>query len=411
MSTNKTSLDALRIDRSAIPAKETSWAPVVIVLLLIGGGLAWWMLRDKSPAVQTATAREQVISSSSANSGKAVLNASGYVTARRAATISSKITGKVTEVLVEEGMKVELDQVLARLDPAQLDASLRLAEAQREAIRKSIDEIAPTLKFALEERERMTGLIKTGAASDSDVRRAEAEASLQTAKLERQKAELISAERQVDTWKQQLDDATIRAPFAGIVTSKNAQPGEVISPMSSGGFTRTGICTVVDMSSLEIQVDVSESYINRVQAEQPVEATLDAYSDWKIPAKVIAIIPTADRQKATVKVRIGFVKLDPRILPEMAVKVAFLNAAVADALAKSATQRSITVPKSAVQNSNGRDVVWIIRDGKLERRAVSTGTAVGDDVAITAGIAAGETVALNPASTFVDGAKITASKP
>src|SRR5204863_4845314 len=163
----------------------------------------------------------------------------------------------------------------------------------------------------------------------------------------------------------QRDDTIIRAPFAGVVTSKNAQPGEMISPMSAGGFTRTGICTIVDMSSLEIEVDVSESYINRVEPGRPVEATLDSYPEWKIPAKVIAIIPTADRQKATVKVRVGFEKLDPRILPDMSVKVAFQSAADA----KPAAEKMLSVPKAAVQQWNGRDVVWLARDGVAERRA------------------------------------------
>src|SRR4030095_10456627 len=202
-------------------------------------------------------------------------------------------------------------------------ASLNLAQARLESAHQSVEETKPNLDFAQRELKRFTDLAATKVVSDSDLRRAEMEARALSGRLIRLTAEIGVAEREVESWKQQLDDTIIRAPFGGVVTSKNAQPGEMISPMSVGGFTRTGICTIVDMSSLEIEVDVNESFINRIQPQQPVDATLDAYQDWKIPGKVIAIIPTADRQKATVKVRVGFDSLDERILPDMGVKVAF----------------------------------------------------------------------------------------
>src|SRR6266704_3133870 len=202
------------------------------------------------------------------------------------------------------------------------------------------------------------------------------------ARLEKQKADIVVSEWDIAQWQQQLDDTIIRAPFAGIVTSKNAQPGEMISPMSAGGgFTRTGICTLVDMSSLEIEVDVNESYINRVEPGQKVEAMLDSYPDWHIPSKVIAIIPTADRQKATVKVRVGFEKLEPRILPDMGVKVAFQGAEE-----KQPARRSILIPKTAVQQRDGRDVVWVARDGHVEKRAVTVAAPRGDEVTVSAGL-------------------------
>jgi len=218
------------------------------------------------------------------------------------------------------------------------------------------------------------------------------------------------AERSVAVWQQQLDDTVIRAPFAGIATSKDAQPGEMVSPVSAGGgFTRTGICTVVDMSSLEIEIDVNESYINRVEAGQPVEATLDAYPDWKIPCHVIAIIPTADRDKSTVKVRVGFEKLDPRILPEMAVKVAFREAAGPGAPAGAGA--AVLVPKAAVQSRDGRDVVFVVRAGRAERRAVTVGAAGGGDAEIGAGVTAGEQVVLDPPKELTDGAAVKEIAP
>src|SRR5438128_5984988 len=240
-------------------------------------------------------------------------------------------------------MKMEAGQILAGIDSPNVEKGVRLAEAQSESVRKALDETKANLEQAERELARFTELAANKVASQSDLDRAEAEAKSLRARLEKQKADVVVSERDVAQWEQQLDDTVIHAPFAGIVTSKNAQPGEMISPMSAGGsFTRTGICTLVDMGSLEIEVDVNESYINRVEPGQPVEATLDSYPDWHIPSKVIAIIPTADRQKATVKVRVGFEKLDPRILPDMGVKVAFQGAGEA-----AAASRSVLVPKAA----------------------------------------------------------------
>ena len=208
-------------------------------------------------------------------------------------------------------------------------------------------------------------------------------------------------------WKQQMDDTVIRAPFGGVVTTKDAQPGEMISPVSAGGgFTRTGVCTIVDMESLEIEIDVNESYINRVEAGQPVEATLDAYPTWKIPCKVIAIIPTADRQKSTVKVRVGFDKLDPRILPEMGVKVAFHETSVS----APPPARVVLVPKSAIQQQGGRDVVMIVLSGKVERRAVTISGSNGEDVMISAGLADGERVVVQGPKDLTDGAAVKEKK-
>jgi RND family efflux transporter MFP subunit len=207
-------------------------------------------------------------------------------------------------------------------------------------------------------------------------------------------------------WQQQMDDMIIRAPFDGIVTTKDAQPGEMISPVSAGGgFTRTGIGTVVDMDSLEIEIDVNESYINRVQPGQPVVATLDAYPEWKIPCKVIAIIPTADRQKSTVKVRVGFDQLDPRILPEMSVKVAFRETG-----GGSTANHTVLVPKSAMQSQDGRDVVFVVQHGRAERRAVTVIDTQGDDSVLSAGVSAGESVVVDPPAGLNDGMPVRARK-
>ena len=407
MSSEKPTLEGLRIDRGAPNSKQTSrWVPLIFIFLVaLGAGAVWWMNRPKATPVQTAVARAQ---SSGNGTAKTLLNASGYVTARRSATVSSKVTGKVTTVSVEEGMKVEEGQVLAKLDASNVEASSRLAEAQLAAARTMLEETKPNLAFAQSELKRFTSLAKTKVVSESDLRRAEAEARALEARVVRQTSEITIREREVEQWKQQIDDTIIRAPFGGVVTSKNAQPGEMISPMSVGGFTRTGICTIVDMSSLEIEVDVNESFINRIQPKQPVEAVLDAYADWRIPAKVIAIIPAADRQKATVKVRVSFDKLDDRILPDMGVKVAFQSSGGDKAIP---SQSSVVVPKDAVQSIDNRDVVWVVRDGRVERRAVTIAQTTGDESAIAAGLSGGEKVVINPPAGLTEGARISEKTP
>jgi len=402
MQSKPANLDALRIDRTQAPPKtwRRAWWWLLLALLMIGGTGAWWFIPAGGIVVKTATVRVQSVGGGS----RTLLNASGYVTTRLHATVSSKITGKVTEILVEEGMKVEKDQVLAKLDASNVQAGLDLAEAQLAAAKLNLAEIEPQAKFAAAEFKRLSTLESPRSVSLSDLGKAEAEARVQQAKLERQRGEVVIAERQVDQWTQQMDDTIIRAPFAGVVTTKDSQPGEMISPMSAGGFTRTGICTLVDMTSLEIEVDVGESFINRVKAGQAVEATLDAYPEWKIPSHVIAIIPTADRQKATVKVRVGFEKLDPRILPQMGVKVAFQGDEPA---APVVVGNAVAVPKEAVQSRAGRDLAWVVKDGKAERRAVTVANSDASEVTLSAGLSPGETVVLNPPSTLTDGAAVT----
>ncbi|HAB19417.1 MAG TPA: efflux RND transporter periplasmic adaptor subunit [Verrucomicrobiota bacterium] len=402
MSPDPGTLDALKIDRSAKPEPRSRiWVAVALVVLLLGGGVAWWRFRPERILVKTVAVQE-------AQSGgqKTLLNASGYVTARRQATVSSKVTGKVVEVMVEEGRKVKAGDVLARLDSSNVEASLRLAEAQLDSARRSLAETRALLHKATREWQRVEELHRIKIASQGELDQAESDAKSLEARLDRQVADVVVAEREVTVWKQQLDDTIVRAPFDGVVTAKNAQPGEMISPMSSGGFTRTGICTVVDMRSLEVEVDVNESYINRVDEGQPVLATLDSYPDWRIPSKVIAIIPTADRQKATVKVRVGFDELDPRILPDMGVKVAFQSSGEG-----APVTRTLLIPKSAAAQRDGRDVVWVVKDGRAERRAVTLGPAQGDALTVVAGLTPGEQIVIEGAADLTDGASVTVKKP
>jgi len=398
-------LDALRIERRPEqPSSARNWLVAAgVVALLLAGAAVWWLSRSSAVEVQTAVARE-----TGGNSGdRTVLNASGYVTARRQATVSSKVTGKVTEVLIEEGMKVTNNQVVARLDDSNIKTSLDVATAQLASANAALAETEAQLTNADQEYERATALAKQHIASQSDLDLAESNAKALQAHLAQQKLDIVIADRQVASWQQQKDDMIIRAPFDGVITTKDAQPGEMISPVSAGGgFTRTGIGTIVDMKSLEIEIDVNENYIERVTPGQEVVATLDAYTDWKIPCKVIAIIPTADRSKSTVKVRVGFDQLDPRILPEMSVKVAFREASGGTA----AATRSVLVPKSAVSNRDKQDVVFVVHGGKAERRAVTVSDTQGDDSVLSAGVANGEIVIINAPAGLQDGLAVKEKK-
>ena len=401
MAPSKESLDRLKIDRSAAPASAPIGPRIAYITaaILVIGAVIWWFQRPKPAAVRTAVAREV----SSAGGARTLLNASGYVTARRLATVSSKVTGRVLDVLIEEGMKVEEGQILAHLDATNTEASLRLAEAQLASARSGLGETQAQLDLSSRNLARTRSLAAAKNVSEADLDQAKTDTDTFAARLARQQADIAVAERQVAIWKQQVDDAIIRAPFSGVVVAKSAQPGEMISPVSAGGgFTRTGICTIVDMKSLEVEVDVSESYINRVAAGQPVSVTLDSYPDSKIGAKVIAIVPTADRQKATVRVRVGFDQLDARILPDMGLKVAFQSNE-----APTAASHAIVVPQGAVRRADNRDIVWVVRDGRVERRAVTVQSTQGQETTLAAGVNAGEKIVTEGPVELVEGARVT----
>jgi HlyD family secretion protein len=404
MSSPKPSLDALRIERRLEqPSSFKPWMLVVAaaVLLALGAGI-WRHSRANAVVVHTAIARE----AAAGGDDRTVLNASGYVTARREATVSSKVTGKVTSILIEEGMKVTNGQVLATLDDSNIRTDLEVAKAQLISAEAAVDETRAQLKQASNEYQRTIELAKNKIDSQSDLDQAEATAKGLQAHLEWQQTQIDVAQREVDQYQQNLDDTIIRSPFDGVVTTKDAQPGEMISPVSAGGgYTRTGIGTVVDMKSLEIDIDVNENYINRVIAGQAVVATLDAYPDWKIPCKVIAIVPTADRDKSTVKVRVSFDQLDPRILPDMSAKVAFQEASNTPA------SRMVLVPKTAVQEQDGHDIVFVVNNGHAERRAVTITDTQNDDSIINAGVSGGERVIVNAPADLKDGMAVKEENP
>jgi len=396
-------LSGLRIDESARNNRRGRGrlrAVIIAGVIVVAVIAAALVFRGRRPEVEVAAARP------AGGAGAAtLLNASGYVTPRRRATVAAKITARVLDVLVDEGMEVAEGQVLARLDAADAERRLQAARTARDATAAVIANLEVNRTNAERELRRQQELEKSGFAATQA--REEAQTSFDSlgAQIAAAREAVRAADAQIGVARQDVENCTVRAPFAGIVVSKDAQVGEMVSPISAGGgFTRTGIATIVDMASLEIEVDVNESYIARVRPGQKVEAVLDAYPDWRIPSKVRTVIPTADRQKATVKVRISFDRLDPRILPDMGVKVAFLADQAAGG-APAAAPRAL-VPRAAVRDEAGRKVVYIVRDGRLERRAVSLGGDRDGDVEVMAGVGPGDTVLVKGPEGLREGGRV-----
>ena len=373
---------------------------IVLAAVAIVVAILWLFVARRPVEVRVAIVREARAAEA------AVLNASGYVTPRRRATISAKITGKVADVAIDEGMYVETGQVLARLDNTDAVVVLRAAQAESAVASAALDDLEIRRANAARTLERLRKLATRDLVSDENLDNAETAVASYEAQMKLARGHITSAERSAEIARQNVENCIVRAPFAGIVVSKDAQPGEMVSPISAGGgYTRTGIATIVDMSSLEIEVDVNESYIARVTPGQRVEAALDAYPDWRIPSKVRTVIPTADREKATVKVRIAFDSLDPRILPDMGVKVSFLDQA-ADTAGRDLT----LVPRDAVRPEGGQSYALVVKDGRVERRAIRTGRETGPDIEIFAGLRRGEQVVVSSSGEIHDGSRISVAK-
>jgi RND family efflux transporter MFP subunit len=408
MSFDQNALDSLRIEREVEPTEHPSnpvykWL-IAAVLIVALAAAAVALFHTSAIEVETITATP--VSSSGSSSGAAVLNASGYVVARRQATVSAKTTGKIAEVHVEEGMTVKEGQLLAHLDETSVRPIYELAQRQLEASRKNLNEVQVRLAEAERTLHRTEQLRANKLVSESQLDEAQSDVAAQRAHLEALQSEVHVAEGTLKVRAQDLDDLLVRAPFDGVVVSKDAQPGEIVSPMSAGGgFTRTGIATIVDMDSREIEVDVNEAFINRVRQNQRTEAVLDAYPDWVIPSHVVSVVPTADRQKATVRVRIGFDELDQRILPQMGVKVTFLEDRKEPEQAASA-RPAVRIPATAVTDDSGTQYVWRVSDDKAERVAVTTAGARDGQVEVIAGINPGDVVISQPVTGLKEGSKV-----
>ena len=407
MSASADLLKELRIDRKAAPPAPPGRGPWVVLgvlaALALAGAGAWWMLRHKPVEVRTAPVAAIAIGGESAS----VLDASGYVVARRMATVSAKITGKVREVFIEEGMRVEQGQVMATLDPVDADAQRALSVAQLEQSRTQVANIRAQLTQAEADALRLHTLVGQQLVSRSQYDQAVAARDALRAQLQAAQRGVDVAGRSLTIADNGVDNTIVRAPFAGVVTAKAAQPGEIVSPLATGGFTRTGIGTIVDMNSLEVEVDVGEAYIGRVQAKMPAEVVLNAYPDWRIPAEVIAIIPAADRGKATVKVRVAMKVKDARIVPDMGVRVSFLEK---PRPAGDDKPQGVRVPAAALAQRDGKTVAFSVgEDGKVAMHAVSTGIDMGKDKQVLSGLAAGQSVVLDPPASLKDGDAVVES--
>jgi RND family efflux transporter MFP subunit len=371
------------------------------VVLALAGGAAWWFIAGNKPVpVATATVR----ANGQGASASAVLQATGYVTARRMATVSAQITGTLTEVLIDEGFKVKKGQVLARLDDTGLKAGLAAAEAQVRTAEANLGQLRAQLAQAQADERRQAELNAAGMTTRQSREQSATAVKTVSAQLEAGQRQIEAAQAQVRQARVNFDYATVRAPFDGVVTARAAQVGEIISPLSAGGgFTRTGVGTIVDMESLEVNVDVNEAYIAQVRPDMPCEAILDAYPDWKIPAHVVAVIPSADRGKATVKVRVALENKDERVVPDMGVRVSFLAAKPA---VEAKPVPGVLVPPEAVAQRDGASVVFVVQENRVEQRAVQLGADVGKFKLATSGVKAGETVVVSPPAELKPGSTI-----
>ena len=404
-------IEQLKIERPAEqPPRRFAWWWVASPVFVVAVAAVFYVVLPRAVPIQIAVA-EPVAGAVMGPSS--ILDASGYVVARRQATVSAKITGKVVAVDIEEGQRVERDEIIARLDEtnakagvAQARAELGQARANLMAAEVAFTNAKPT--FQRNEQQLARAVIS---AQTFDTAKASYDAARTSLEVAARAVEVAGA--RVEIAQRNLDDTVVRAPFAGIVTVKAAQEGEMVSPMSAGGgFTRTGIGTIVDMSSLEVEVDVSENFIQRVSEDQPATITLNAYPDWNIPARVIAIIPTADRAKATVKVRVGFTVGDPRILPEMGARVAFHDSKVPreSAPAGAVAQQAVLVPNESVQADGDTGVVFVIADGGVERRTVRLGAQSAAGQVVLAGLQVGTRLARGDLSSLADGSKVRVEK-
>jgi RND family efflux transporter MFP subunit len=399
-------LKELRIDsrqREDAGSAGARWpwiAGAVALLLLIALGAGWLFFGVKNFTGQAATA----ITPTSTGGDTAVLQATGYITARRQATVSAQITGTLTQVLIEEGEHVDKDQILAHLDDTAQRAGLAQAQAQQQAAQAILAQYTAQAEQARRDLVRAQDLVGRHLVSQQTVDDARTKVATLAAQVQAQRKQIDLAAAGVRYAQVQLDYCTVRAPFAGVIIAKAAQVGEIVSPLSAGGgFTRTGVGTIVDMDSLEVDVDVNEAYINRVQANQKAQAVLDAYPNWTIPAHVIAVIPTADRGKATVKVRIALDQKDTRVLPDMGARVSFLEDAKKDGAA--APLKGVLVPASSIVQRNGKSGVFVIDAGHARLRAVSAGQAFSD-LRLVEGVASGARVVVQPPQDMRDGAKV-----
>jgi RND family efflux transporter MFP subunit len=370
---------------------------------------AIYFLITRPDLVSVQVAEAKPVWSGAVGMSSTLLDASGYVVAQREATVSAKVTGKVAQVMIEEGQHVVAGQVIATIDNSNAKAALDQAIAQAAAVQATVRVAEASLEGPQSQYNRSKSA-SPGILSAQSIQNDKTSFDTARENLELARRQAAAAQSTVEVYQRSEDDTVVRAPFAGVVTATAAQPGEIVAPVAGGGFTRTGICTIVDMDSLEVDVDVAESFISRVTPGMSAIVKLDAYPDWEIPAQVITVIPTADRSKGTVTVRVGFKVKDSRIIPEMGAHVAFLSPTPAQG-SSGAPSRSVTVPPDAVQTEDGgQAVVFVIEGGRAQRRAIRLGDRNIQGQIVVAGLAPGEIVAVEGADHLKDGAGVKIAK-
>lgn len=395
--TSKADLSSLRIDNEARnggqseKGSKTKYIVSAIVLLVAAAAAYLFFSGSFAATLEVETASASLTYPSAAN---AVLTASGYVVAQQKAAIASKATGRLVYLGVEEGDKVKKGQIIARIEDQDVLAALAQARANHELARADIDD-------ASQWYDRMKTMFASGTSSQSDLDAAEA-------RLRRVTASVKSAEAFVQSSEVNLENTRIRAPFDGTVLTKNANVGEVVAPFAAAAGSRAAVVTIADMSSLEVEADVSESNITRVKQGGPVEIILDAYPERRYQGYVHKIVPTADRAKATVMTKIRFKERDERVLPEMSAKANFLSHEIENTEASQTPV--LAIPLNAVVTTGGRKVVYKVSDGVATEVTIETGVLLGGAVEVRTGLNQGDRVILKPSDEIRDGQKVRAKQ-
>jgi RND family efflux transporter MFP subunit len=392
-------LGQLRIDRDAPPPavkrafRRALW--LAGATLVLGVAIVLWLRGGSAVPVQVVTvgAREAVGGGGGDAGGAGVgVVANGYVVARTKAAVSAKIPGRLASLGVSEGSFARKGDVIARLDNADYTAAVGQAEAQVATARATLIELTADRDQLQREFARVRDLHtqNPNLVSQQEVEAADSRARQGDARVQAQQARVEAAAAALRLAQANFENTVIRAPFTGTVLRKEAEVGEVVAPSVGGGLTRGAVVTMADLSTLEVEVDVNEAYIARVGSAQPARITLDAYPDTTFRGRVRQVVPTADRQRATVQVKVAILEHDPRILPEMGAKVEFLEEAALRAAAGPVAPRRLTVPAAAIRSENGRAVAWLVREGRLERREVDAGPVSGSLREIRSGLSGGE---------------------
>jgi RND family efflux transporter MFP subunit len=385
-------LGKLRINRDAPPpgprrALGRRLALGLAALVLVVGAWLVWRRGNVTP-VQAVVATPVTVGG---NAGSASVTANGYVVARTRASVSAKLAGRIADLRVSEGSTIKKGEIIAILENADYQAQLAQADAALASARADLLDAEAEQNVATNSAQRLKRMQTQdrGSVSDQDVENAVGRTEQASARVQAAAARIKAAQGSRNFAYANLENTVVRAPFSGTVLRKEAEVGEVVAPSVGGGLTRGAVVTMADLTTLEVEVDVNEAYIARVRSAQPAKITLDAYPDTSFRGRVRQVVPTADRQRATVQVKVSIIDRDPRILPEMGARVDFLDTAQVAAGAASGPPR-FRIPAAAVRELNGASVVWVIRNGRLESRAVEAGPVSGGFREVTSGLSGGE---------------------